>query len=1241
MYILRYLLFIIFFVSQITSFSQKKDSLLQVLTTKQSDSIRISTLTELAAEVYLSNPDTAIIICEEMLKLSKKNSLKVSTAESYGWLAYLYGYSGDNKKALKYNLKSVEILKNTNLKESLANVYINIASIYSDKGDIKESLNYYNKSLVVQRASNNKKSMGITYNNMAYIYDNIGDTEKAIEYWNKGLDIQTQIKDKKGIATTYINLGVVYSEHNELDKAFELYLKSLKLYKEINDVGGEGVALKVIGNYYMKKKDYLNAEKYLKESLNLFNKIGRISRIAELYLDLAEINEIRGDFITAKEYSEKSLVYYSNLGEKTGIVDANHALSCVYFEQKKYSKSLLYAKKSFELSNDLKYPSEIQHSANQLKKIYIKLNNYKKALKYYDIEVKMRDSTINTKNYKLLIKQQIKYAFQKKLDVKNAEIKTIKLQKDLKQKQRLFYIIISIFLSLILIVLFAFFLQKTKANKNLLLQRKLLNKKSNELQKANEQIEKSEKKFKTLFEDSGDAVLILENDCIVDCNKSMLNLFGYENKEDFLKLHPSEISPKFQEDKIASFEKANAMINKVIKNKTNRFEWVHKKKNGENFYAEVLLTLISLENDKQIIHSVVRDVSERIEIEKALKSKTEKYDLVANNIFDLIWMLDINMKIVYVSPSCFNFLGYTVDELEALDIKDIHTPASYNKIKEVLGIALEYLNKNDNTPIRINYIHKNGKTIYAEVVAHIIYDESGTAIGVGGVSRDISERKKVEKALKVAIKEAETANKLKSEFLANMSHEIRTPMNAILGFSNILYDRLTDEKEKSFINKIITSGNNLLELINDILDFSKIEAGHLKIQKERANLVDIVNEIPLIFSQLSEQKSIPIEIKINEKVPHYLSLDVLRIRQVLLNLVSNALKFTEKGFISIIVTSKQLFDSDNKRIGRVNLQIKVKDTGIGIPYNQINDIFKSFRQVEGQSNRKFGGTGLGLAITKRLVELMGGIILVESKLDVGTQFIIQLNNVEVLTDDTIIVDVNKPISLKKTKILHVENDKLNREIISLYFENEDVELKEAINRNEVFEILKSFKPDLIFMDIQLNNECGFEITKEIKNIESFKNIPVFAITANATSDDLQKYSYVFDEYLTKPISKDNLFKILKKYMGYDKKEKNTPKFDVDFVNQIKNESKKTFTQDFKINFNEKIIPLFNKIDEVLLIDDLKLFVKEICNLSNNSEILGLKSYCKLLQASIDSFNITNINNLLVPFKEIIKIINEK
>ena len=261
--------------------------------------------------------------------------------------------------------------------------------------------------------------------------------------------------------------------------------------------------------------------------------------------------------------------------------------------------------------------------------------------------------------------------------------------------------------------------------------------------------------------------------------------------------------------------------------------------------------------------------------------------------------------------------------------------------------------------------------------------------------------------LEKALEKAEQANRLKSEFLASMSHEIRTPMNAIIGFSDLLKMKITDKKLSFFVSKIMDNVNNLLKMINDIIDLSKLETGHLKIHKVSANMDSIFNEIPSIFSEISKQKQIPVTIDINKNTPNTLLIDAIRIKQIIQFLVDNALKFTETGAVSIIVSAQP----KKSEASKTDLIIEVKDTGIGIAENEFKVIFENFRQIDGSLTRKYGGTGMGLAIAKRLTELMDGSISVESIVDKGSTFKVIFRNIEILNEEL------KEIEKKETPIL--------------------------------------------------------------------------------------------------------------------------------------------------------------------------------------------------------------------------------
>ena len=513
----------------------------------------------------------------------------------------------------------------------------------------------------------------------------------------------------------------------------------------------------------------------------------------------------------------------------------------------------------------------------------------------------------------------------------------------------------------------------------------------------------------------------------------------------------------------------------------------------------------------------------------------ERNIFMAGNVVVFKWKNEEGWPVEYVSKNVYNVFGYSEKDFISgkINYANLIHKEDISKVKREINNAIN----NDKGYFKhdeYRIINKLGKEVWLYDFTTVLKNAKGKITHFHGYILDVSNSKKTEQALEVAKREAETANRLKSEFLANMSHEIRTPMNAIIGFSSILQRQLKNEKHQSFIDKIAISGDNLLKLINDILDLSKIEAGQLEIQKEATNPCDICNEIRATFSEISQEKQIPINIIIEENLPETLKIDVLRMRQVLLNLVSNALKFTEKGSVSIIVSTNQTSKVlKTLEVSVLDLIFEVKDTGIGIPENQVDVIFHSFRQIEGQSTKKYAGTGLGLAITKRLVELMNGTITVKSTVGIGSTFKIKFKNVKIVDVEIAEIepDKNTFLAFSKSKILHVEDIDYNRELMSLFLENENIELKEAQTGNEALEILKEYTPNLILMDIQMPGLNGYETTKIIRENKKLDSIPIIAITANATKEEIDRYSPIFDEYLTKPVDENLLLKTIAKYLN--------------------------------------------------------------------------------------------------------------
>ena len=448
-------------------------------------------------------------------------------------------------------------------------------------------------------------------------------------------------------------------------------------------------------------------------------------------------------------------------------------------------------------------------------------------------------------------------------------------------------------------------------------------------------------------------------------------------------------------------------------------------------------------------------------------------------------------------------------------------------------------------------------------------------------------------AAESAMRAAESANAAKSEFLANMSHEIRTPMNAILGFSELLRTQMAASKERNYLDAITSSGRTLLTLINDILDLSKIEAGKLELQYEPVSVTRVVEEIQKLFSIKAGEKGVKLLTEIDPKLPRGLMLDEVRLRQVLFNVVGNALKFTTQGHVKIrawaeyapplgdfvvrdatakpfersgasaerrqieapwlsvrrsaeaplrgLAEGGQTLDSTlTTELGqepdesRVQLFLEVEDTGIGIPKEQQEHIFGAFSQVAGQSTRKFGGTGLGLTITRRLTEMMRGVVTVESEPGKGSTFRFMFPNVaitELAETSVAATDGQGDFSqFAPATILVADDVALNRQLVAGYFEGTAHRLITATNGLEALEQAEKHRPDVILMDMRMPELDGHETTERLKANPALKDIPVIAVTASSFREEEARARKTCDGFLRKPFNRAELIAELKRFL---------------------------------------------------------------------------------------------------------------
>ncbi|MDD5034695.1 MAG: response regulator [Methylococcaceae bacterium] len=796
-----------------------------------------------------------------------------------------------------------------------------------------------------------------------------------------------------------------------------------------------------------------------------------------------------------------------------------------------------------------------------------------------------------------------------------------------------------------------------------------------------------EQRFRAIFEASNDAIMLLDDRGFTDCNARTLELFGFADKATFIKLHPGDLSPPVQPDGQNSTIASQVHIEEALREGSARFEWLHQKRTGEVFPAEVLLSAFDIEGEK-ILQATVRDITARKWSETALRESERRMADIISFLPDPILVINGEGRVQFWNRAMEDLTGIKAEEMLGkgdyeyalpfygdrrpimIDLVkvpieemperyshiqrqgDILTAETYaprlrgqahymqttaaslrdsrgeyrgaieiirdfserknaedalqesqrrlsdiinflpdatlvidragkviawnRAIEQMTGVAAgQMLGQGDREyalpfygerrPLLLDLVlrpdpafesdyirlERQGDTLYGETfvpnlrgqkvyvmgTASLLRDAKGQAVGAIEIVRDLSERKRMDESLHEAKDAAESATRAKSEFLANMSHEIRTPMNAIIGMTSLLLNTPLTPEQHDFTDTIRISGDALLSLINDILDFSKIEAGRLEMESQAFDLRQCLESAVDLVAMRANEKTLDIGFLVDADVPPTLAGDVTRLRQILVNLLNNAVKFTEHGEVIAEVKLESSPDAQ----GKAMLHFEVRDTGIGIPRERMDRLFKSFTQVDTSTTRKYGGTGLGLAISKRLVEIMGGRMWVESAGIPGQGTIFHF---------TICVPVSaEPLEspspeqlpqLQGKRVLVVDDNATNCLILARQTQGWGMQTETFEDPREALEAVRRGDPfDLAILDMQMPEMDGISLAKAIRGQYDSQALPMIMLTSLGRKEvDAEQVG--FAAFLNKPIKSNALHDALQQALGQQTRRRPAP-----------------------------------------------------------------------------------------------------
>lgn len=1089
--------------------SIEADSLEQALTTKLADSTRFEVLYKLAWRYRNISLSKGVERGNQALDFAKKAGNSDWQARANAILARLYRKSGEYELALDHALQGIADYKKNNNEVGIGGCYNTIGLINKNQGNYPLALDYFKRSLDVDRRLGTQEDVAVSLNNIGLAHYYQGEYDLALDSYLEALKIREESGNMNGAAGSFLNTGLIYHERQELDLAASYYQQAATIFENLNEIGNAAVCYNNLGILFFETDEPEKALEYYRKSLHIKKKLGSKSGIAGTYNNLGDMFRDLGHLDSARFYMEQSLIIREEIGDKSGIATVSNSLGRMFFSESNFARALPYLKKSLELGQELGSPEIVFTSAEYLAKLYEAQNQYREAYQYQLLAQEMNDSLDNESRVLEIARIEMQYQLEKKLrerDLLEAQSKALVEKKQDQQEAVIGQLTFALaFIGVIAV-----------AGIVILFLRRRFRIRSKE----------QEERLGKIVELADDIIYRADpRGYFIYVNPSSVSLTGYK-AEELIGLHFSELVVPKQRKEVVEYYKKHFLAN----TEPEYFEFAIHSKTGKEIWLGQKVQVARI--GKRIVEftSVARDITVWREAKIALKKSELKYRNLVDTMNEGLLMANNEDRIVFANRRFCEMVGFNTNELDKLHASDLLVVTE----EERKRISKQHLYREigEQDGYEVQFQNKKGEYFWVWVSSSTMVDDNGNPTGSIGVITDISVIKEAERALLEAKELAELSTKAKEQFLANMSHEIRTPINGIMGMSHLLSESGLKPQQSEYLQSVQFASEHLLRIVNDVLDFSKIEAGRVVFESVPFLLKDQLEQTLGPLRIRAREKNIGLELHLEDGIENKLVGDPFRLRQVIFNLVNNAIKFTEQGKVELRVITESEASPGNV-IGDLRLRFEVKDTGIGISEDQQEHIFGNFTQANSDTTRKYGGTGLGLAIARQLVEQQGGDLWLKSHRGNGSSFFFSLGfflaPADAWFDKRLHAEDRATANLEGLKVLVAEDNPTGQLFLNRLLESWGCEARMVVNGQEVLDALEEEEFQVLILDVQMPVMDGYTTARKIRSV--FKgpvsSIPILALTAHALPGEAEKCKEAgMDDYLSKPFPPATLHHLL-------------------------------------------------------------------------------------------------------------------